>query len=264
MLKKNRTQSGQVLLIIILISTVLLTIGLSLSQISVEEGRIAKLEEEKKKAFAAAEAGLDAAIKLNPGQSLEITTLNLPDIQSGTASVSSAQSTKFTTPTISKDEQYTLYMSKYISGVPLPTPAPGDYFNGDLTFYLGSGPSCPVLELTLISNTNVATRNLIDPCDQLPGQSGIATTTTGAPFLFEGTNYSYKTSITFNVTNTKVMLIRTLFADTKVGVDAGSTNLPTQGKTIVSDATTKAGSTEKVELFQSHPQIPANFFVTSF
>ena len=51
-------QQGQILLIIILLSTVILTVVLSVSQISTQEQRIARLEEDSKKAFAAAEAGI--------------------------------------------------------------------------------------------------------------------------------------------------------------------------------------------------------------
>jgi hypothetical protein len=41
-------------------------------------------------------------------------------------------------------------------------------------------------------------------------------------------------------------------------------NFPIQGKTVSSTATTTTGVSKKVTLFQSYPQIPAEFFTTSF
>ena len=62
-MKNINKRSGQTLLIIILLATVLLTVGLSVSHVTQQEQKITKLEQDAKQAYAAAEAGLDAALK---------------------------------------------------------------------------------------------------------------------------------------------------------------------------------------------------------
>ncbi|MFZ1549746.1 MAG: hypothetical protein WAT44_04755, partial [Microgenomates group bacterium] len=44
----------------------------------------------------------------------------------------------------------------------------------------------------------------------------------------------------------------------------GTSTLQASGQTVTSQATTRTGVTKKVQLFQSYPQIPAEFFFTSF
>jgi hypothetical protein len=249
-----KQQSGQVLLIIILLSTVLLTIGLSVSQITTQETKITKLEEDSKKAFAAAEAGIEKAIKLGSGTTIPIEIGGV----TGTAEVQSTQGTAFITPLLKKDEQYTFYMASDNFST---------YFSGDLIFYLYSGSSCPTLELTFISNSNGLTRRLIDPCNPPQISSDIPTTNVGAPFNFQGTSFNYKIDPPLAINNIKLIIARVLFAETKIGIGSSGAPppaLPLQGKTIISSATTLTGVNKRIQLFQSLMQIPADFFTTSF
>ena len=62
----------------------------------------------------------------------------------------------------------------------------------------------------------------------------------------------------------KFFLVRVLYAPTKLFFSRSS-DLPSQGRTVPSQATSKStGVSKKVVLFQSHPQIPAEFFTTAF
>jgi len=56
--------SGQTLLIILLITAVILTIGLAVASYSITNIRISRYEEESARAFSAAEAGIEEALKL--------------------------------------------------------------------------------------------------------------------------------------------------------------------------------------------------------
>ena len=60
---QRKNESGQVLLILVLIASVFLTIGISLVETTVQESQTAKITEDSKRAESAAEAGLDAAIE---------------------------------------------------------------------------------------------------------------------------------------------------------------------------------------------------------
>lgn len=259
-------ESGQVLLIIVLVATVLLTIGLSISQISNQEQKVTKLEEDSKRAFSAAEAGLDAALKLSPGSSYDLAQLQFSGI-SGTAVVSAAQVQTFHTPLIAKDDQYSLYMADYDPNQATPFQ---NYVQGNLFFYLDADASgsCsspqPAIELTFISDANAATKKIIYSCVPagISGPDVIATTF--GPFLLGTTTYNYRTTLALTInTPVKLIIMRDFLAETKIGISS-SVNLPYQGKTITSTANTSTGVTQKVELFQSLPQIPASFYVTSF
>lgn len=255
-------QRGQILIIIILLSTVLITVALSISQITTQETQVAKLEEESKKAFAAAEAGIDAALKTGDvtiGE--EAGQLNVGEGITGQATVETTKKPTFVTPLLKKDEQYTLYLADYNTT----NNSFSGYFSGSLTFYLDNngGSDCPAIELTLISSSDTITRRLIDPCTQA-GPIDIPTTNSGAPFKLKGIDFYYKTSSSLSVNNTKLIIARVLFEETRIGIDAEGVNLPLQGKTVTSQAKTSTGVAKKIQLFQSYPQIPAEFFVTSF
>jgi len=123
--------------------------------------------------------------------------------------------------------------------------------------------SCPTLELTFLSTTNVVSRGLIDPCNQVNKPAEDITATAGS-YALSGYSFSFE-SEGIAVNSQAALVIRTLFASTRIGIErVGGGNLPVQGKYITSEAKTPSGVSKKVQLFQSYPQIPAEFFVTSF
>ena len=88
-------------------------------------------------------------------------------------------------------------------------------------------------------------------------------------FLPESGTYKLE-NITFKrkyrlsgISNSKLLIVRLLGASSKLGFE-GSSELKKQGETISSQARTTTNIVKKVELRQSYPQIPAEFFVTSF
>lgn len=62
-----RSNSGQALLIMVLVMAVALTIGLAVISQSITDIKISHQEEESSRAFSAAEAGIEQALKLGPG-----------------------------------------------------------------------------------------------------------------------------------------------------------------------------------------------------
>lgn len=279
-----RNQRGQILLIIILLSTVLVTVALSVSQVTTQETKIAKLEEDSKRAFAAAEAGIEAQLKKAIGTSTDIDSSLLPSlgnfIAAGSASTASDVPGVQVYKDIRRDDQYTFYLSTY-------NPTTHAFSNPstiELTFYFLQCPSSnpascpstqPVIELTFIgdNNTNIA-RKLIDPANIM---SDITITTDVIPtiptnqgsFPALGKFFKYKTNTPLQITaNVNLMLIRVLIPDASANtlrvVVEGSATLPAQGQVITSTATTTTGVAKKITLFQSYPQIPADLFVTSF
>jgi hypothetical protein len=287
--KKLSNQSGQVLLMLILISSVLLTVGLSMSQVGVNETKISKLEEESKKAFQAAEAGIEQTIedlKDSPNTPGIETPINLNQVNVTTKVTNSNADDPnssiddpryFKTPLVKKDDQFTFFLTKYdpTSSDPWST----DIYNGNLNFYLnsnnktncGAGRDVPAIELTYIygDTTFTTEKYMIDPlCNAFNEPANrILTTVDNTSSIAFFSDFKQKTNETLNINsgnNPKIIVARVLYSDTMIGF-LGDNPLKEQGKFITSTATSTSNNvTKKIELFQSLPQIPADFFVTSF
>ncbi len=261
-----KRQSGQVLLITVMLLATALTVVLAVSFRSTTDTQTAKLEEESQKALAGAEAGIEETLRTGTALS-NFSGLNVPSGFTGSAAVDTSVGSKFLTPLLQQDEQYTLYMSDYTQAAGFTNPVARS-----LTFYFGapSGNNCDsrtaaALEITEVSSTDTIKRTLVEPCPassaKYIGTSGLSTSPGGT---LQNVSFGYTTSA-LSVANDKVVIIRVLFSSSVVGVDTGGlSNLPTQGKTITSEAHSPTGVTKRVQLFQSLPQIPADFFVTTF
>jgi hypothetical protein len=117
---------------------------------------------------------------------------------------------------------------------------------------------------------NTTEKIVIDPSSAIKG-SVTPTAQTSVLSDYSDTTFDYQYQLDQSVfAQTKLMLIRPLNSDSSIGLQttspfgACSVNLPIQGKTVTSTANTTSGVTRKIELFQSYPQIPADFFITSF
>lgn len=263
----KKYQQGQVLLIVIMLLATVLTVVVSLTFKTTTDTQTAKLEEEQQKALAAAEAAIEQAVqKSNGNNTVTLTGTAYADFSSVQATVATVSNkTTFVSPTIEKDQQYTVYIANYNAQ----SGNFGSPYNGNITIYYGSGSCTSVaIEVTIISGTpgNYTLKRYLSDHGDLFGSSvsnEIAGSTT--PASIEGTTFNCATSaIAFNPGNqSKLMIVRALNSPTRIGLQ-GTNNLATQGKLITSEANAKTGVTKKVELFQSYPQLPADFFVTSF
>lgn len=256
----SNNQKGQVLLITVMLLSTVISIVIATSFHSTTEIQITKLEEEERRAFSAAEAAVEKALK--EGQVTDIGSLPGLTGFSGSATIEQIPSPNFITPLLQKDEQYNLYLS---------TPqeiAPGNFNFNQLTPYYNNLPLTICLtnaniglEITLIKNSSpfvvryVINNNIV---------------INAIPFNNNGTCPSGETFVARHQLNSSeigsnnlLLIIRIIGDSSKVGF-RGSANLPAQGKTIRSEVTSPGGSTKKIVLFQSYPQIPSEFFITSF
>lgn len=273
MKNNTNTRSGQIVLLVILIAAILVTVALSTSQLTTQETRISKLEEDSKKAFAGAEAGLEAALRL-PSGSVNIGELLGSDSGiSGEAVIQTSQTNSFLVPPLKKDKMFTFYLSEYTPADPTDpdsSPSYGTAYSGKLQIEAvkPTGDICEdakkhAVELTFINATTgdnkIATRKLIEAED--------------CP-LFAGTldTISYNDEIDLAQTPSHIVIVRMLassadFSEGQVRIinaQDPQVQWPAQGKTIISTATTTTDVSKRIRLFQSYPQIPADFFVTSF
>ena len=261
-----KRQSGQILLIAILLASIILTVGLSITKLTSEETKSSKLTEDQQRAFAAAEAGIDAAINAGDdviGQDFIGLFSEGSDI-SGEARYITTTSDRFTTPLISKDGQYTFYITGYNPTTKQVIEGP---FQDDVVINRASptGSYCGTsnefaVELTFINvNDGIVGRRLIDEeCNMIDG------TTT------DEINFGDTIQTSLFPSDPHIMVARILNTDNNFNgaklevVNATGNQWPLQGRTIRSTAQTAGKVTKKIELFQSYPQFFSEFFVTSF
>lgn len=256
-MKDRQNQKGQVLLITIMLLAAAVTVVMTIAFNSTTETQITKLEQDSQKAMAAAEAALEAAIQQKSGT---VALGSLPAFAgsniTGQASVVETGGNEFVTPLLQRDEQYTFYLSDFTTL--------SNYWTGDLGIFLQSETvtNCPALELTFIDSANVVTKKIVDPCapSVITGGNKVTTSPGGS---VKGITFVYRTAVgTLPIANMKLMIVRVLSTATRLGFTG--TSMKAQGRVITSEAKTQTSATKKIELFQSYPQIPSDFFVTAF
>ncbi len=281
---KNINQKGQTLLIAIMLLATALTVVLAVSFRSTTETSLTKLEEEHQKALAAAEAGIQAALQKG---NTNLASLNVPTGFTGNASVSTTTKTTFVSPLLQKDEQYTFYLTSPGGSVDDPNFANltsnSAFSNLPLTICFGSSTSAPALDISLIRSDKVIkyavnpispAYNPINPTNPTgPIITGSNVSTAASPAANDCPSSTVPFTNKFNIPPADVgsasllLVVHVLSPSpisTYLGLQSTGGNLPFQGRTIVSNAHSPGGVSTTVQLFQSYPQIPSDFFVTSF
>ncbi len=234
-----------------LLATVM-TIVLSVSFKSVTDTQVTKLEEESQKALAAAESAIEVALRENSSVTIGSGSLTSITGFEGTATVESLSSTTFTTANIPKNGSYTFYLGNY----DLETKIISALSSGqDITLCFKSGSAVEsAVEATVVKSNGVV-KYVGDPSGRISNAS------TGS--CNSNTTFTKSIDIPGDVNN-RFLLVRVLYASTKLFFSS-STNLPVQGRTISSQATsnTSTGVSKKVTLFQTYPQVPGEFFTTA-
>lgn len=259
---KNNHKKGQVLIITIMLLATVITVVMTLSFKSTTETQVSKLEEESQRALAAAEAGLEAAlirgnVTIGAGQDVDIAGFT------GIATVDTSDisgNREFTTPLLRQDEIYAFYMAAP------PALTSGYWTGGGLDIYYNGSACPPTIEITTIDKNNVINRKVVDNCPNLSSGGGAVDTATAGSYTFaDGTIYTLRYSYGGVAAGAekKLIVVRILSGSTRVGFK-GTSNLKAQGKIVTSEAQSTSGVTKKIRLFQSYPQFPADFFVTSF
>ncbi len=255
-----KNKSGQILLITVMLLATVMTIVLSASFKSVTETQVTKLEEENQKALAAAESAIEAALKENTTATIGLGSLTSITGFNGSATIESLSETTFTTPNIDKDGSYTFYLGTY----DMTAKTIGASVAQAITVCFESATTNPAIEVTLVKTGGIK-KYVVDPDIRITNADDGSPVSSNCP-----SGYSYSVDIpaadaTGIGTDSKFMLVRVFFAPTKL-LFYRATTLPVQGRTISSNVTssTSVGVSKKVVLFQSYPQIPGEFFTTSF
>lgn len=224
----KKSQSGQIALVVLLVMVVLLTVGLAVVSRSVTDIRISQETEESARAFSAAEAGIEEALK----QDLSVWTGGDIPVGDLTAQVSVMKTNSFETK-IEKEETAEVNLSDY---------------SGDIEVsWSGEG-----LELVLIypqGGSYKINRWALKPIGSACGEG------------FEEVSPTRKTiSVPVLVDEKKVLRVRPICAAAIVTVSGVVDELPDQSYSIRSSTTIpETGQTRTVEVTKSLPILPPIF-----
>lgn len=252
-------EKGQALLVVILTMVVSLTVGLSLASRSITNLRISTSQEESQKAFSAAEAGIEEALK----SGVSIAEQTLPNNAKYSASVVGAALSEFVVPGIAgKDEPVQIWLGPY--PIPINNQSWG-YGGGNYVLYWGNpADACPdaaaleVIVFSAPSNSPNVTHYAFDPCDR--GNNFTKAFRFDSPQQIQGTYFRY--TVAFNVPQGLFIRIIPLYKSTTLAIKPSPGSLPSQGKEIEAVGKVISGGEEvvrKIKVFQSYPTLPGYF-----
>ena len=269
MVNKKNNQAGQVFLIVVLIMVIGLTVGLSVASRSVTNLKSSLEEENSQRAFAAAEAGIEKALK--SGVSTGEVSFGEANTKIKSVSVTSINGSSIRLQgdaLIDKNDGADIWLSDNIT-----QPLLGATWTGTMNIFWGDENTCSVanttagVEIILFSKapapaTNVISQRYVyNPC-QVERPTGDVSSP-GPSKTFSGSparEYKFSTG-NIQVTDGYIARVIPLYAPTHIGVEHTDTTgaWPEQGKQISSTGTA-GGTTRRIDYYQGWPKIPNEIF----
>lgn len=247
----SKEKEGQVLLLIILLSATIFAVAGAIFFESMVQTQVTKIQEESIRALKAAEGLAEEALKSKTSLTLDPNEVNLPAAQ-GEAQIVSTESKEFITPLLNKDEQYTFYLTTYDPKNNSFGSAVSPSFKIEPEDSNICSSNSFILELTFINVENENISRKIIGCS-------------GESFVENNFGRTFTAPIASHLLIMRVIYKDSDFPGVRLKITrTDGNNWPSQGTTVVSTVTTASGIQKKVRVFQSHPQIPSEFFVTRF
>lgn len=264
-------QQGQILLIVVLVMVVALTVGLSLASRSITNLKNSSEEANSQKAFTAAEAGIERAIKsgfttaspIQNDSSSNIDEVSIQDINNSQILLNNSNP-------VAQDDGIDLWLSDYATD--LNNMYKNTWTGRTITIHWGSKTACSdaALEMILFTGTRLSpkvTKYAVDPCQSRATTQNNFTYVAPSANSLLGKQFNFVTSIT--VSGTPLILrIIPLYSGTPIGV-AGYDGLgslqafPSQGKMYT--AVGSSGSTQrKISYFQGYESVPSEYYYSLF
>lgn len=265
---------GQVLLITVLVMSIAVTIALSLIGRSVTDVSISKNLEESARAFNAAEAGIEEALRTNTRQ----TNLNFTAGGGYTSDIAVIGGTTgvYTLPTITVGQAETIWLAEHNASNGLDDPPSYFYPNGTIDICWVHGTPTPALEVVVYYKSGASylvTRGAYDPDAALRPTNKFSTVTDkdniGAGCGGMANAYRQTVTIPTGVGITPLFIrIRPFYGNATVSVSPLAGNrLPQQGievsstgcTQITESGCTEGGVTRKIVVRRQYP-VPASIF----
>lgn len=258
-------ESGQVVLITLLILSIATTIALSLIGRTTTDIRITSDIEESARAFSAAEAGIEEVLK--SGTSMESAQTLSPGLtyQATIANIGGATGVYAFSRKTTKNTTETLWLVNHNDdGTLNETPT---YTASTLDLCWSSETTTPALVVSIFykestDGTYKVARGAYDP----QGRSDNKFETGFGAGTNCGQDGYYKKTIDFAALGISpaadallIMRVRPVYSDTNLAIDSGVNVIPLQGKTVESSGSTTTGVTRKITVFQQY-RTPASIF----
>ncbi|MCX7997236.1 MAG: hypothetical protein N2691_05825 [Patescibacteria group bacterium] len=301
-MRGNRSSnSGQVLLLLIMVLGTLLIVGMTAIFQTSTQTQIGGINQQSQLTITAAEAALEKALLEGRSGSfadLGLSNLGGINVDNSFVEISEFPVKQFSTKRLNKDEQYMFYLSQYTPEFPY---FDRQYLIGFQVLYDSPTGTCEDVSLvmTLVYDKDSdyiyeAETFISDAGDKIyrgtTNRDIFKCVISDDPTCVEGEGggnidgyeYACATKIidTGEYESAKFILVQNYFGPTRIGFKTdGTSQFPPQGRTIKAIAraalavtpgagtpvpTAQAGLTRVAEIFQSYPQFPADFWVTSF
>lgn len=243
-MEKHTSQSGQAGLIVLLMTVVVLTLGISVASRSTTDVKLSRQEEESNRAYNAAEAGVEDALSQN---------LNFGGtIYSGSTTVDSNIDVNYTI------EKLNILETRLFQGLSAQADVTGVAAGQGIQIQWAKEQNCADTPAALLitifrrSAGNVTARNLaVTPCNRGDGYTLVGTA---------GTNGYYR-RVTVPLSSGDLFVrIKPVYNDTYIQVSGSGWNLPTQYYKVKSIAENQqSDEVRAVEVDRTKPVAPSLF-----
>lgn len=259
--------SGQVVLILVLITVIGLTIGLSLISRTITDVRISSQIEQSSRAFSAAEAGIETALKGVNTLPTGSVTLENSSAQYEVTSIGGTQEV-YSFPLTEANSSQTIWLASRDANGNFTTP----YYptTGALDICWGKdadNKAALILNLYYLDGSYKVAKLAFDPNAVRAVNNKFSGDFEKTPANYCSGNYQYRKSITFdsatdfgiNSSSTLLALrITPVYEDTIIGIlPNGAENLPVQGNQITSVGQTDTGIVRKIQVNKSYETLPS-------
>ena len=263
-MKQHNAQSGQVVLITLLVLTIATTVALSLISRTTTDTTITAQIEESSRAFSAAEAGIEEALKNGVGTSGPQVLTPGVSYNVNVASIGNAAGVyEFSKKTLKgATETVWLVGHNQVTGM-IDEADPNRYQAPTIDICWSSETTTPALVVTVLYKESSNNSYQIAKAAFDPDAARSATNQFTQAYLPGGCGGTtvYKETITFNTLNASInpasdtliaLRVRPLYSDATIAVDAGSSVLPLQGNRIESTGFTTTGTNRKIVVYQQY------------
>jgi len=257
----ERHQEGQVLLISLLALSIATTVALSLISRSTTDVTISNQISESSRAFSAAEAGIEEALKTGVGTSgAQVLNAGVTYTVSK-ADIGGASGAYIFPKKISTGTTETLWLVNHnADGTLIETPT---YTDATIDACWSSETTTPAMIVSVIYKTaggayRIA-RGAYDPNGSRRNTNNFSAPTVSTGGCGDGST-TYKQTITFTPDMATLLMLRLqpLYADTNIAITASGA-LPIQGSKLDSTGTSEGGLTRKIVVYQQYRSPPSVF-----
>lgn len=265
----SRNQSGQIVVLLLLIMLVGLTIGLSVTTRTLQQMKVATVSEQSSRAYTAAEAAIEEALRQELAGGMTGSVGLGPSISEAKYEV---EETAEFSLTVQRDEiaQVNLhdFTGSAIDVYWVSESDPNENINEppgraslELTFIKKDGEDYSVIRFAVNADARSASNGFTDPggSDTSGGVDLVSTDTGGCSFDPDGRGYCNKVAVT-GLSDIEILRVKPFYNRATILVESSPPGLlSSQLFTISGEATARGDVTRKVEVTKAPPALPPIF-----